>query len=56
MSKTYDQPNDFIDAVRKARAAAEGDSNDAEIEALWHAIDEACIALGVTDADLEGEG
>lgn len=37
----------IVEAVQAARAAAEGDSNDAEIEALQYALDLALEALGI---------
>ena len=40
-------------ALRAVDAAAEGDSNDAEIDALRDALDLACSILGVSKTDPE---
>jgi hypothetical protein len=39
--------------VRTAQAAVNGDSNDAEIEALWDALSEALRQLGRSDLEAE---
>lgn len=59
-------PQNVIDAVREARVAAFGDSNDAEIDLLVDALDAALTeAYGVTywqlvedvpDPDVDGAG
>jgi hypothetical protein len=43
------QLDELRESVRVAREAAEGDSNDGEIEALQSALDEALGLLGITD-------
>lgn len=44
---TRDEHDELIAAVREARAAAYGDSNDDEIAALQNALDLALQALGI---------
>jgi hypothetical protein len=44
---TADERNELVGAVREARRAAEGDSNDNEIAALHLALDNALQLLGI---------
>lgn len=46
---TDEQRNEFIEDLRAAFEAREGDSNDAEIEALWSVADWAMLAFDVED-------
>lgn len=48
---TPEQIKEFTDAIREASKAADGDSNDDEIEALWEVVDHACNALGLNRDD-----
>lgn len=48
-------PDRFAHALRAAKIAASGDSNDEEIEALWDALRMAADLLGVPEPDVDDD-
>lgn len=55
MISTHEGVAQFIDAVRDAKRAAFGDSNDAEIALLQSAVTIACGLLEVDESVIDAE-